>query len=229
MEATVKLGYQTAFFVEQLKTVKLLGAAGRKFGRTFELAVKSPAEAFRALCVLCPGLKAWVLTQHEKGVAWRVVTDDAKGLEAEELQRETGQGCIVFAPVMRGAGGDGGFFSIILGVILIAAAIIIPGVGFAVGALGASLVLGGVAQLLTPTPVLPKQAEEGENTNELESNLFTRGSSNAAQGEVVPVLYGQRRIPAPRLVSFDLRLLPASRFVSTANVGLLGYVNQQDL
>ena len=230
MEATVKLGYQTAFFVEQLKTVKLLGAAGRKFGRTFELAVKSPAEAFRALCVLCPGLKAWVLAQHEKGVAWRVVTDDAKGLEAEELRRETGQETIVFAPVMRGAGGDSGLFSIIVGVVLIAAAIIIPGVGFAVGALGASLVLGGVAQLLTPTPVLPKQAETGEDgSNQLESNLFTRGASNAAQGEVVPVLYGQRRIPAPRLVSFDLRILPSSRSVNTSNVGLLGYVNRQDL
>ena len=220
--------------MEQLKTVKLLGAAGRKFGRSFQLAVKSPAEAFRALCVLCPGLKAWVLAQHEKGVAWRVVTDDATGLEAEELKRETGEETIVFAPVMRGAGGDGGFFSIILGVLLIAASLIITfgtaGGGLALGLLGASLVLGGVAQLLTPTPTLPKQAETGEEgSNELESNLFTRGSSNAAQGEVVPVLYGQRRIPAPRLVSFDLSILPSSRNVNTSNVGLLGYVNRQDL
>ena len=135
---------------------------------------------------------------------------------------------------MRGAGGDGGFFSIVLGVLLIAASVLITfgtaGGGLALGLLGASLVLGGVAQLLTPTPVLPKQAETGEDgSNQLESNLFTRGSSNAAQGEVVPVLYGQRRIPAPRLVSFDLRILPSSRSVNTSNVGLLGYVNRQDL
>jgi len=219
--------------VEQLKTIKLLGAAGRKFGRTFQLAVKSPAEAFRALCVLCPGLRGWVLAQHEKGVAWRVVTDDAGGLKEDELSRETGREIIIFAPIVRGAGGDGGFFGffgIILGVVLIAAAFIIPGVGFAVGALGASLVLGGVAQLLTPTPILKRQAETGEDGSvQLESNLFTRGSSNAAQGEVVPVLYGQRRIPAPRLVSFDLSILPSSRSINTNNVGLLGYVNRQDL
>lgn len=216
--------------MQPLKTVKLIGAAGRKFGRNFQLAVKSPAEAFRALCVLCPGLKAWVLAQHEKGVAWRVITDDSKGLEADELRRETGEDTIIFAPVMQGAGGDGGILSIVLGVVLIAAAIIIPGVGLAVGVIGASLVLGGVAQLLTPTPVLPQQAESGEDTaNQLESNLFTRGSSNAAQGEVVPVLYGRRRIPAPRLVSFDLRVLPTSRNINTSNTGLLGYINNRDL
>ena len=218
--------------MEQLRTIKLLGAAGRKFGREFRLAVKSPAEAFRALCVLCPGLKAWTLEQHNRGVAWRVITDDPTGLEVEELDRETGAD-IVFAPLVRGAGGGGGggFFSIIIGVALIAAAFIIPGAGFALGALGASMVLGGVAQLITPTPVLPTQAKTGENSvNELESNLFTRGASNGAQGEVVPVLYGRRRIPAPRLVSFTLAPLPGSREVNTTGTqGLLGYVNREEL
>lgn len=218
--------------MEQLRTIKLLGAAGRKFGREFRLAVKSPAEAFRALCVLCPGLKAWTLEQHNRGVAWRVITDDPTGLEVEELDRETGAD-IVFAPLVRGAGGGGGggFFSIIIGVALIAAAFIIPGAGFALGALGASMVLGGVAQLITPTPALPAQAKTGENSvNELQSNLFTRGASNGAQGEVVPVLYGRRRIPAPRLVSFTLAPLPATREVNTTGAqGLLGYVNREEL
>ena len=221
--------------MEQLKTIKLLGAAGRKFGREFKLAVKSPAEAFRALCVLCPSLRSWVLEQHDKGVAWRVVTDEAKGIEAAELDRETGIDTIVFAPVLRGAGGNGGALQIIAGVALIAAALIISfptaGGGLALGLLGASLVFGGVAQLLTPTPkVSPTARKNNEQTQQdLESNLFNRGSSNAAQGEVVPVLYGQRRVPAPRLVSFDLRLLPSSRNVDTSNVGLLGYVNRQGL
>lgn len=217
--------------MEELKTVKLLGAAGRKFGRVFRIAVKSPAEAFSALCVLCPGLRGWVLNQHERGVAWRVVTDDHKGLKPDDLRQHTGVDTIVFAPIIRGAGGNGGIFQVIIGVILIAVAIFVPGVGLAVGLAGASLVLGGVAQLLTPTPTLSGQTTTGEQSgSELESNLFTRGASNAAQGEVVPVLYGRRRIPAPRLVSFDLSLLPASRAVSTAGAqGLLGYVNRQTL
>lgn len=221
--------------MEQVRTVKLLGAAGRKFGREFRVAVKSPAEAFRALCVLCPGLRAWVLTQHESGVAWRVITDKAEGVNENELQRETGVATIIFAPQLRGAGGDSGFLQIIAGVVLIAAALIIPfavaGGGLALGLLGGSLVLGGIATLLTPTPVLKKQGKTGQQENvELDSNLFTRNSTNAAQGEVVPVLYGRRRIPAPRLVSFDLRLLPESRSINVSGTsGLLGYVTRKEL
>jgi predicted phage tail protein len=221
--------------MQELKTIKLLGAAGRKFGREFKVAVSSPSEAFRALCMFCPNLRAWVLEQHEKGVAWRVITDDAKGLKKDELDRETGAEVIIFAPVLQGAGGGGGgFFSIILGVVLIAAALIIPfaaaGGGLALGLLGGSLVLGGIAQLLTPTPVLPTQGKTGEEASQaLESNLFTRNSGNDAQGEVVPVLYGERLVTAPRIVSFDLQLLPASRNIDLTSTGLLGYVNRTGL
>lgn len=223
--------------MQELKTIRLLGAAGRKFGREFQLAVKSPAEAFRALCALIPELRGWVLEQHEKGVAWRVITKERKGLNAETLKMETGSDVITFAPTMRGSGGGGGggFFQIILGVALIAASLIITfgtaGGGLALGLLGGSLVLGGVAQLITPTPTLPKQAETGEqDAEELNSALFTRSGGNNAQAEIVPVLYGRRLVPAPRNVSFDLRLLPSSRNVDTSGtVGLLGYVNGVDL
>ena len=221
--------------MEQLRTVKLLGAAGRKFGREFRVAVKSPAEAFRALCVLCPGLRAWVLSQHENGVAWRVITDQPIG--EDELPVETGVETIIFAPVIQGAGGgdSGGFIQIVLGVALVAASLLITfgtaGGGLGLGMLGASLILGGVATLITPTPEIPSQRKTGQQTDDaLESNLFTRNSTNAAQGEVVPVLYGRRRIPAPRLVSFDLRINPESRSINTSGTsGLLGYVNQVDL
>ena len=222
--------------MQELKTIRLLGAAGRKFGREFKVAVKSPAEAFRALCALCPDLRAWVLEQHEKGVAWRVVIKDRKGLSADQLQWETGNEVITFSPIIRGSGGESsGIFQIVLGVALIAAAIIIPfGVasgGLGLGLLGGSLVLGGVAELITPTPVTPKQAETGEQSlEELNSALFTRAGGNGDQAEVVPVLYGRRLVPQPRVMSFDLTILPSSRSIATGGtVGLLGYVNGVDL
>ena len=221
--------------MQELKTIRLLGAAGRKFGREFKLAVKSPAEAFRALCVLCPGLRGWALEQHEKGVAWRVVIKERSGINEDLLKCETSSDTITFAPTMRGAGGNSGVFQIILGVALIAASLIITfgtaGGGLALGLLGGSLVLGGIAQLITPTPTLPKQAETGEQDSaELNSALFTRSGGNDAQAEIVPVLYGRRLVPAPRNISFDLRLLPSSRDVDTSSaVGLLGYVNRVNL
>jgi len=215
-----------------LKTIKLLGAAGRRFGREFRLAVESPAEAVRALCALFPEFYGWVLEQHERGVAWRVLTDDAQGLDGDELPRSTGAETIVLAPVLNGAGAVG---KIIAGVVLIVAAILIPGTALIfgaslkalVGGIGISLALGGVAELLTPTPSLPNSpSTAAENSADLESNLFSRNQGTAGQGECVPLVYGRRRIEAPRLVSFNLRTQAVSRDINLAGTrGLLGYVN----
>lgn len=214
--------------MSELKTIKLLGAAGRRFGREFRLAVESPAEAVRALCSLLPEFYGWVLEQHERGVAWRVLTDDAQGLDGDELPRSTGAETIVLAPVLSGAGAVG---KIILGVVLIAVSIFVPfaavGGGLSLGLLGGSLLLGGIAELLTPTPQLTDSpSTAAENSADLESNLFSRNQGTAGQGECVPLVYGRRRIEAPRLVSFNLRTQAVSRDINLAGTrGLLGYVN----
>lgn len=232
--------------MEQVKTIRLLGAAGRKFGRKFRVAVKSPAEAVRALMALRPEFKAWVLDQHQRGVVWRVVTDRPEGIDDTELDRETGSETIVLAPVIQGAGGSGGsIFKIILGVILIAVAIAVPfgavagGLGW--GLIGGGLVLSGIADLITPTPQLSGPKASGGPSSrasgtaaarsaDLESNLFSRNQGTGGQGECVPLLYGQRRVSSPRVISFDLRNLPDSRDIDVAGTaGLLGYVNQQEL
>lgn len=218
----------------ELKTVRLLGAAGRKFGRVFRLAVDSPAEAIRAIEALRPGFYEWVVQQHERGVAWRVIAGEQRGLEADELDRGTSAETIVFAPVLAGAGGGdggGGFWQIILGIVLIAAAFFFPASALALGLVGGSLVLGGVAQLLTPTPTLNDAGGvEASQTAALESNLFSRNQGTGGQGECVPLVYGQRRVSSPRVISFDLRNLPETRTVTTTGTqGLLGYVNQQNL
>lgn len=237
----------------QLKRVRLLGAAGRKFGRVFYLAVSSPAEAVRAISVLRPEFRSWVLEQHDQGVAWRVVTGDPNGIEADDLLRGTSQD-IILAPVMLGAGGTAGnIIKIVLGVALIAASIFIPGgamifgtafgkLSLGVGLVGGALVLGGVAGLLTPTPKLSgpnlgdyggvsgRGGVENSRVEDLESNLFSRGQGSSGQGEAVPVLYGQRRVTSPRVISFELRNSIDARDIDvTGTEGLLGYVNRQEL
>lgn len=212
--------------MSELKTIKLIGAAGRRFGREFRLAVESPAEAIRALCALFPEFYGWVLEQHERGVAWRVVSDDPQGLGSDELTRSTSADTIVLAPVLNGAGAVG---KIIAGVVLITVGVFTGNV--AVALLGGSLVFGGVAELLTPTPKLSGEgggstSTAAERSADLESNLFSRNQGTAGQGECVPLVYGRRRIEAPRLVSFDLRTDAIGRSINTSGTrGLLGYVN----
>jgi predicted phage tail protein len=117
---------------------------------------------------------------------------------------------------------------IIAGVALIAVAVLLlPGaalagaLGFSIGgqavlaagSIGLSLIFGGVAQLLTPTPKMPNvgnvggSATTGRNREEQRNSFtFDKSNANALQGEVVPVLYGERIIGSLPVLSFGLEL-----------------------
>jgi predicted phage tail protein len=214
-------------------TIRLLGEVGRKFGRRFQLAVKTPAEALRALCVQIPELRQYLLESGENGIDWRVVTDHAMGLEEEQLLWPMSKR-MVLAPIPAGRGATG---RIIAGVALVALSIIFaPAIGGFLGLgagavtsgtagtlaaitnvtgfLGLSLIFGGVAELLTPTPKMPNVGgavgggpTSGRSREEqLKSFTFDKSNANTLQGEVVPVLYGERIIGALPVLSFGLEL-----------------------
>lgn len=207
-------------------TIRLLGEAGRRFGRRFQLAVKTPAEAVRALCVQIPGLREYMLTSTEAGINWRVVTEKAEGLDEEGLLWPLSKR-LVLAPIPVGRGGVG---KIVAGVALVALSFVTFGAGAFAGAfvsgawassaafgIGASLIFGGVAQLLTPTPKMPgvgvgpsglgSSITSGRSMEEqLKSFTFDKSNANTMQGEVVPVLYGERIIGRLPVLSFGLEL-----------------------
>ena len=207
-------------------TIRLLGEAGRRYGRRFQLAVKTPAEALRALCLQIPGLRQYLLESGEKGIDWRVVTDHAEGLDEDQMLWPLSKR-LVLAPLPAGRGATG---KIIAGVALVAFAILVPGIGAAaatifgtqfgaislgIGAIGASLIFGGVAELLTPTPKMPNvkgsfggsSSTSGRSREEqLNSFAFDKSNANTVQGDVVPVLYGERIIGALPVLSFGLEL-----------------------
>lgn len=199
-------------------TIRLLGEAGRRFGRVFRLAVRSAAEAVRALCLQIPELRQYLITSTEAGINWRVVTEDPLGLAEDELDWPCSKR-VVLAPQPAGRGAVG---RIIAGVALVAFAILFP-VGGAlassfftlgstaasvIGSIGLSLVFGGVAQLLTPTPKMPGAnfGSVTEREDQQKSALFDKSNANAAQGDVVPVLYGERLIGTLPVLSFGIEL-----------------------
>lgn len=204
-------------------TIRLLGEAGRRFGRRFQLAVKTPAEALRALCVQIPELRQYLLDSGEQGINWRVVTDHALGLDEEQLLWPMSKR-MVLAPIPAGRGGVG---RIIAGVALVALSIVTAGatigllglaapvaVSSILAPIGLSLIFSGVAQLLTPTPKMPNVggrsgggSTAGRSLDEqLNSFTFDKSNANALQGEVVPVLYGERIIGTLPVLSFGLEL-----------------------
>ena len=215
---------------ERLVTVKLLGAFGREFGRLHQLVISSPAEAVRALCTLFPAFRQRVLEQAELGVAWRLVTDDARGLDEERALAGIPGDQLVLAPIIEGRGGFG---RILAGVALVGLAIVTSGIGLAgvtllsksaLALTGGALILGGVASLLTRTP----RASPDADTKDLESNLYSNAAGTGGQGSPVPVVYGLRRIENPLVISMSLGNLPVSRAVDVSSAtGLLGFVAGQ--
>ncbi len=186
---------------EKIRTIRLYGVLGTKFGREFRLAVSSTAEALRALDVIVPGFRAFMLNAKDNGMAFAVF-NGRRNLTEDELQHPVGDEDIRVAPVLMGSK-SGGFFQIILGAALIGASFI-PGVNAALwsGAstmflgLGASMALGGVIQMLSPQASGLAATSGPDNGT---SYYFNGAVNSVAQGDCVPIVYGRMRVGSKRV------------------------------
>jgi predicted phage tail protein len=169
--------------------IKLYGALAKFIGqRVLEADVATAAEAVRFLLANWPELEAHMNDQHYR------VSVGKYDLAAEELHHPAGAAPISFVPVVSGAGAVG---RIIAGVALLAAAIFIPGFAAWAGptayaliiGVGSSLVLGGVAQLLTPTPKVAQGLDTQDDPRK--SYSFSGIQNTSRQGVPVPIVYGE--------------------------------------
>ena len=178
-----------------LKTIKLYGVLGKKFGKEFHLAVESTREAVKALSVQVPGFEQFMLTAHEQGLAFAVFQDD-ENISEDQIDFETGAKVIKIVPKVIGAGGNNGVLQTILGVVLIVVGVFYDWSGTTsmygaamVGA-GIGMVVGGIAQMLAPKVDTEDQNQDGNRANK----GFGGAATTIAQGNPVPILYGQREV-----------------------------------
>ena len=187
-----------------LRKIKLYGQLAKFIGRrVLEADVATAAEAVRMLVANFPGLEQHMADQYYR------VTVGTYDLGLDEIHDPAGQQDIKIMPVVAGAGGAGA--KIAIGVGLIAISFLLPGAGafgtfsvFGVSAaqggavlagiatslslIGASLILGGVAQLLTPVPKVP-QGPDTDNDPRKTYN-FSGIQQTSRQGVPVPAVYG---------------------------------------
>lgn len=216
------------------QTVRLLGDLGERYGSEHKYHdLRSPAEAIKLLCVNEPAFLKELTEAHEHGIGYTVVQAD-EFLDYGDLHLPLGKNDLIVAPVVTGSGG-GGVGKVLAGVGLVAAAIVFApvGAGFlglgagvggftgafaaaasvAVGSIGASLVLGGVSQMLSPQPTIPTlgtggtgggdRTAPGENTNATgpqgvsratsgqQSYAFSGPANTVGVGATVPLVYGK--------------------------------------
>ena len=174
-----------------LKTIKLYGVLGKKFGKEFHLAVESTREAVKALSVQVPGFEQFMLTAHEQGLEFAVFQDE-QNIGETELDMNTSAKVIKVVPKVKGAGG---LFQTILGAILIVGGIftggLSTGLGVALIGAGVGMAVGGIAMMLMPkVDTLQDQNQDGNKANK----GFGGAVTTVAQGNPVPVLYGQREV-----------------------------------
>jgi predicted phage tail protein len=179
-----------------MRKVKLLGELGKKFGRVFKLDVKTPAEAIRALCVNLPGFEQHLAQSQQRNVGYKVIQGKDE-LDENGLLLPLGKQDLKLVPVVMGSGSLG---RILLGGALIFASMFNP-LGFFGGtalltgtaatiatAVGTSLVIGGVSELLFPAPKTPTLQDRPDNKP---SYVFNGAVNTTAQGYPVPVGYGR--------------------------------------
>ncbi|MHX60521.1 tail assembly protein [Escherichia coli] len=185
----------------------------QRFGRRIDLRVKTGAEAIRALATQLPAFRQKL---NEGWYQVRISGRDAGENElSARLNEPLANGAVIhIVPRLAGAK-SGGIFQAVLGAALIATAIWMPGLSIVASnlmfSLGAGMVLGGVAQMLAPKAKTPKVSA---TDNGKQNTYFSSLDNMVAQGNVLPVLYGEMRVGSR----------VASQEISTADEGDGGQV-----
>ena len=189
---------------EPLVTVRLYGKLGAKFGRVHQIAVKTCAEAVQFLSAMLPGFEREFVTAQDRGVKYAAFYSK-KNLSEKAIYEPHEGADIRIAPVISGS--KSGAFTFLLGAALFfVAPYLAPMIGNVAGALGfdaigvmlsansalvgigASMMLGGVIQMISPQQKGLATSDGPDNGASYNMN----GTVNTtAQGGCVPLLYGE--------------------------------------
>ena len=180
-----------------MKVVKVYGALRKRLGQCrFEFDVTTPAQAIKALCVNFSGLEKWLIDSEKDGVGYRIAVSKERVTEKDVtplFMPFSEKEVFSITPVIAGAGSGTG--QIFAGLALIAVSIAVPAAAFGlksmlgVGLAGGSLLLGGIAQAISPQPDLG--LERGKEAARLESFVFNNVVNTSKQGLPVPIAYGR--------------------------------------
>ena len=194
-----------------LRKLKLHGELAKFVGQDeFEAVMRTSAEAIRFLVSNFPKVEAYMSDKYYQVLVGK------EDIDKEDLHNPTGQSDIHIVPVITGAGGRSPFGRILLGAALIGASFMFPGagmfgtqsfggvfaagttggvatgsaimtgIGTAVSAIGAGLVLNGVSELLFPLPTPDAQEDDPRI-----SFAFNGLTNTSRAGTAHPIVYGE--------------------------------------
>ena len=200
-------------------SVYLQGELGERFGSKFVVNTNNYADIFKCINANRPDFLPYVRKCHQEDINFMVETEDGS-IDQTDLIVPICKGDITISLVP--AGSKSGIGKLLAAIAIIAviyftggfaglgggAATTAGNAGWAVAAggglstagtmaamLSINLALAGIQQLMLPDPAVDKDAP----TN----YLFTGGASNAVEGDPIPILYGELRVPG-RPIAIDI-------------------------
>ena len=204
-----------------LRKVYLEGEIADKFGHEFEMDVSSFGEALQCFELNFQEFREYMLSCHERGIGFVCsVADDPLDYE-DQLLLEYPQGSLTIQALPQGSKGGLGKIFLAIALIVVTAGVgaavlnaatfglgnfgLVAGLKFAAGTVLGKLAIGlainlaitGLQEMMAPDPSVDIQQDP-------EDYLFQGSGQNLIEGDPVPVLYGQLRIPG-RPISFEIK------------------------
>lgn len=179
---------------EIMTKIELSGVLGKTFGNVHHRLISTVHEAGAALSATIPGFEKFMNNSKEKGLTFAVFKGK-KNISEDDLGFPVSGEVIRIVPVVIGSK-KAGILQTILGAVLVVAGFISTFTPAAAAApylysMGASMMLGGVIQMLSPQPGGLARKESPDNKA---SYAFGGVTNTASQGYPVGLLYGKRRI-----------------------------------
>lgn len=179
-----------------LRTIRLYGELGKKYGRVHRFHVESVSSAIRMLCVNFKDFKQHLIDSTNK-IAGYEVWDGKYNLGPEDKEEFVKQGVGVIKIIPRVIGASNAA-KILVGVLLVAAAWFSmgtlaaafgPGAGLwgVAASFGASLILSGVVGMMTKPASGVSIDSDSNNT---QSYIFSGVQNTTKQGNPVFIAYG---------------------------------------
>jgi len=193
-----------------LRNVYLDGELGDKFGKELKISANSIADVFKCLAGNYSDFRSYLIDCHEKNIGFMCEVQGKPLHDERELLLNFHEGDMFISPQPVGSkrGAQKVFAAIIAAIVIYTTggfggaggwAVTTEGVLTAEGTLAimatASLANFGVMQMMMPDP----STDEND-----ESYLFQGSSHSMIEGDPVPMLYGELRIPG-RPVSMIVR------------------------
>lgn len=206
------------------RKVFLQGELGEKFGRSFTVQTDNYQDIIRCINANRPEFLPFLINCHKEDIAFDIKTA-GKEVDEQEILLPMQQGDVTIAMIPAGA--KSGFAKIVAAAFLVFFALPVIGgaamgsmsaaqlgtitatsaqgigiqaalmtkAGMAVASLAVNLALTGIQQLMAPDPA----TDQDEPTN----YLFSGEANNAKEGDPIPLLYGELRVPG-RPISINM-------------------------